>query len=117
VTERGSRLLALAAVATLAVVLLLPARPAGAIAALPLGILLITGLKARRYWGVAVAGLMLPYFCYGVMRMLTEPAGRTGAAAFAGLAVCAFLAALDSMRRRRARLNQPAPGPSARRVS
>jgi len=99
VSERRSRSLALVAIALLACWFLWPPGSVGALAAAPLAILLVTGLRRTRFWGIAAAGAMLPYFSWGVMRVVTEPDARVTATAFTVLTIAAFLAALDSMRR------------------
>lgn len=98
-SERHSRHAALAAITLLACWILWPPGPTGALAAAPLAVLIATGLRRTRFWGIAVAGTMLPYFAWGVTRVVTEPHARAAATAFAALTIAAFLAALDSMRR------------------
>jgi uncharacterized membrane protein len=100
VSAAFSRALTLAGLVLLAVLLLTPPGPAGVAAAAPLGVLVLAGLKPLRYWSIATAGVMLPYFAWGVMRLLTQPGARPVAVGFAALAIAVFLAALDSMRRR-----------------
>ena len=74
-------------------------RPGGLVSAVPLAALLLAGLAGLNYWAIATALVMLPYFSYGVMELLTSPAGRWPAAGFAALTIAIFLAALDSRRR------------------
>lgn len=78
----------------------LPPQPATILAILPLAALLVTARWPTRIWAVAVASVMLAYFSYGVMEILTDPPGRRRALLFSLLTVGIFLAALDSIRRR-----------------
>ena len=95
-----SRLLALAGLLALALLVALPPTPLRIIATLPLVLLFLVGLPPLRYWAIATASVMLPYFCWGVMWIVTEPDARAGAVRFAMLTIATFLLALDSMRRR-----------------
>jgi len=95
-----SRRAALAGLLLLGLMIALPPQPATALAALPLGVLLMAAWRPSRTWAVATASVMLAYFSYGVMEILTNPAGRTRAIGFSLLTVGIFLAALDSIRRR-----------------
>lgn len=99
-TAATSRRLALAGLAGLAAMVLQSPLPASLYGAAPLGVLFVTGLAAPRYWAIATASFMLAYFSYGVMEVLTNPAGRMRAVLFSVLTIAVFLAALDSMRRR-----------------
>ena len=74
--------------------------PSALIGAAPLVGLIISGFAPLSRWWVATAILMLPYFSYGIMEMITNPAGRLSAEVFSALTVGVFLAALDSVRRR-----------------
>lgn len=67
--------------------------------AVPPGLAALAALASLRWWAPATALLMLPYFAYGVMDMLTDPAGRNAAAGFTMLTIVVFFAALDSRRR------------------
>lgn len=95
-----SRALALAGTAALAVLVAWPPEPAALLAAAPLAALLLAGAFRLQYWAIATAILMLPYFCYGVMLVLTDPAARIAAVGFSVLTIAVFLTALDTMRRR-----------------
>ena len=75
-TRVRSRWLALAGLAALMVLLLLPPDPARLISAAPLAGLMLAGLLALSKWHVATAILMLPYFSFGIMEMITNPVGR-----------------------------------------
>lgn len=98
-TEATSRWLALGAVLALAAMLLNPLGPVSAVVAAPLGLLVIAGVLRAARWAIATAVLMLPYFSYGVMDILTNAAGRSRALLFSVLTLVAFFAALDSLRR------------------
>lgn len=98
-TGASSRLLALAGTAVLAAVIARPFAPGSLVAAAPLAVILAAGLLRLRYWAICTAIAMLPYFSWGVMELLTNPAGRAGAIAFAALTIAVFLAALDALRR------------------
>jgi uncharacterized membrane protein len=100
VTGAASRALALAGLLGLAAMIAWPLQPASLIGAAPLGALVLAGALAAPRWAIATAIVMLPYFSYGVMVILTDPPGRTRAVLFAVLTIAVFLAALDSMRRR-----------------
>ena len=97
-----SRGLALTGLAALTILVLQPPDigPGGIAGAAPLAALVIAGALALPRWAIATAIVMLPYFSYGVMALLTDPAGRWRAAGFSALTIGAFLAALDSQRRR-----------------
>jgi uncharacterized membrane protein len=96
-----SRRLALAGLVALAVLLLWPPGAAALVGAGPLAVLILAGTLALPRWAIATAILMLPYFSYGVMEALTNPAGRLQAGIFAALTIFVFLAAMDSLRRKR----------------
>jgi uncharacterized membrane protein len=100
VNEAHSRGLALAGTAALTALVGWPPTPAALIGALPLAAAFLAGLLRLTYWAIGTAIVMLPYFCYGVMLVLTDPAGRIAAAGFSALTIAVFLAALDTMRRR-----------------
>jgi len=100
VTGPPSRWLALATVALLAAMVGAGGGTAALIATAPLAVALLSGLLALAYWAIGTAIVMLPYFCWGVMEIVTNPAGRVRAIAFAVLTIVAFLAALDAQRRR-----------------
>lgn len=89
----------MAGLVALAVLLLRPPDAAGLIGAAPLAALILSGLVPLSRWAVATAILMLPYFSYGIMEMITNPAGRLRAVVFSALTVATFLVALDSARR------------------
>jgi uncharacterized membrane protein len=73
---------------------------AALIGAAPLIALAVGGLLTWRRWAITTAVLMLPYFSYGVMETLTDPAARARAIAFTTLTVGIVIAAFDSTRRR-----------------
>jgi uncharacterized membrane protein len=100
VTGAASRGVALIGLATLTALILQPPDAASLMGAAPLAVLVVAGLASLPRWAIATAILMLPYFCYGVMEIITNPAGRLRAIGFAALTIAIFLAALDSMRRR-----------------
>ncbi len=97
-----SRWLTLAGLIALAVLVLQPPDTgAGAlVSAAPLGLLVAAHLMTLPGSPIATAIVMLPYFSYGVMAMLTDPAGRWRAVGFSVLTIGVFLAALDAHRRR-----------------
>lgn len=101
-SARFSRSLALLGLALMAGWILRPPAPGAAavVAAAPLAVLLLAGLRPLPRWGIATAIVMLPYFSYGVMALLTDAGARGTAVAFSALTVVVFLAALDSQRRR-----------------
>lgn len=99
-TGRASRLVALAGLALVAALLAWPPGAAGLVGAAPLVAVFGAGALSAPRWAIATAIVMLPYFAWGVMSILTDPAGRLRAIAFATLTIVVFLAALDSMRRR-----------------
>jgi len=94
-----SRWLALAGLLGLAGMILARSTQTGVIGVVPLCLLLLTGLKPLPWWAVATALFMLPYFSYGIMDILTDPAQRGAAAILSGLTILVFLAALDTQRR------------------
>jgi hypothetical protein len=96
-----SRHLALAGLVVLAALLLWPPAAAGVLGAVPLGVLLLAGSLALPRWAIATAIVMLPYFSYGVMEAISNPAARVKAAILAATAIAVFLAAMDSLRRGR----------------
>ncbi|WKZ11488.1 MAG: DUF2069 domain-containing protein [Gammaproteobacteria bacterium] len=98
-TAATSRLVALTGLVILATLLGAARGPATVIFIAPLAALLIAGAVAASRWAIATAIVMLPYFSYGVMEILTNPDGRLQAVAFSVLSIVVFLAALDSMRR------------------
>jgi uncharacterized membrane protein len=99
VTGAASRWLALAGLVAIAALLLRPPDAAGMLAAAPLAALILSGFVPLSRWAIATAILMLPYFSYGIMQTITDPAGRMRAVVFSALTVATFLAALDSARR------------------
>jgi len=94
-----SRWLALAGLLGLAGMMLARSTQTAVIGVVPLCLLVLTGIKPLPWWAVATALLMLPYFSYGIMDILTNPSQRGVAAIFAGLTIVVFLAALDTQRR------------------
>lgn len=99
-TGPPSRWLALGTVALLAAMILAGGGTGSLVAATPLAVALVAGLLALAYWAIGTAIVTLPYFCWGVMEIVTDPAGRARAIAFSVLTIVAFLAALDAQRRR-----------------
>ncbi len=99
-TAAASRLAALAGLVALAAMLAVPLGPGTVIAVVPIAAVLVAGAAAARRWAIATAIVMLPYFSYGVMEVLTNPGGRTRALLLTTLTIAVFFAALDSMRRR-----------------
>lgn len=100
-TPAVSRWLAVAGLAALAALLLWPPDIAGLLSTAPLAGLMLAGFSTKSRWAMATAILMLPYFCYGIMEMITNPSGRSWAAVFAALTVAVFLVSMDSLRRGR----------------
>ncbi len=92
--------MALTALIALILMIAVPVDAAAGIAILPLLVLLVTARWPTRLWAVAAASLMLVYFSYGVMEILTDPASRTRAMLFSVLTLTVFFGALDSIRRR-----------------
>jgi uncharacterized membrane protein len=101
VTPAVSRWLAVAGLAALAALLLWPPGFARLLSVAPLAGLMFAGLATKSRWAMATAILMLPYFSYGIMDMITNPAGRLRATVFAALTIAVFLVAMDSLRRGR----------------
>jgi uncharacterized membrane protein len=107
-SDSTPRWLACAGLLTLALLLADPGQVTTLIPVVPLVMAaLAAGLSWRR-WAISAAVMMLPYFCYGVMEILTNPARRTRAMAFTALTISVLLAAFDANRRRR--------GPSTARL-
>jgi uncharacterized membrane protein len=96
-----TRLAAQAATAALLAWILVEPAAGDALAAPPLVALLVAGWRRARYWAIAAASLMLAYFSYGVMALMTTPGNRPAALAYCVLTLLVFFAALDSERRRR----------------
>lgn len=105
--------LTLAGLAVLWVWLLI-APPAGAAAsalvrlviglacAAPLLVLLLTGLRNYRQWGVWVAIVMIPYFALSVGAFLVAPTREPDGALFATLVAALFFAGIRASRQQRA---------------
>jgi uncharacterized membrane protein len=115
VTGRGSQLAALVGLLVLGVMVATPPGPATLVGLVPLSAVFIAGALSAPRWAIATAIVMLPYFAWGVMAILTDPGGRSRAVAFAGLTIAVFLAALDALRRSRMPVSRQPPAPSARR--
>ena len=95
-----ARWIAIIALALLATMLLLDGiTTARLVAVAPLAALAAAAVATMARWSIAAAILMLPYFSWGVMEILTASTGRARAIAFAALSVVVFFAALDSLRR------------------
>lgn len=90
---------ALASLGVLALMLAVPVTPLGLSVAAPLLLMLLAGLLDMPRWPLLAAILLLPYFAYGVMDVLTNPAGRMRAIIFAVLTIIGFFAAMDRLRR------------------
>lgn len=96
-----SHRVALAALLALMLMTALPFSAVRGYALLPLGALLLAGLRPpSRPWAVATGSFMLVYFSLGVMDILTNPAERARAILYSVLAVTVLFAALDAARRR-----------------
>ena len=80
--------------------LLLP-RPSvlSLLATLPVAALLVTALRPPPRWGGWVAVCMIPYVCIAVGELIADPASRANSTLIAVSSVCAFLAAMDYVRR------------------
>jgi uncharacterized membrane protein len=90
-----------------ALILGLAAPPVSAwatLAAAPLVLLLLTGLRPPRRWGAWTALSMIPYFTWWVAEMLTEPRNPWRSASLAVLTIAVFLAGFDALRRKRVTL-------------
>lgn len=98
-SRRSSQWLATLGLLILLVILLRPATPVRMLAGVPLLVAIIFGLRPPPRWGLAVALLMLPYFSFGVMEMLTIADPRWSGLLLAIMTVAVFLAAMDSLRR------------------
>ena len=98
-SRRSSQWLATAGLMALLVMLLQPATPARMLAGVPLLVAILFGLRPPPRWGLPIALLMLPYFSFGVMEMLTTADPRLPGLLIAILTVGIFLAAMDSLRR------------------
>ena len=99
-TGSRSRWIAIVALAALGALLLVDGiSTARLVAVAPLAALAVAALARMSRWSIAAAIVMLPYFSWGVMDILTAPSGRPRAIVFAALSVVVFFAALDSLRR------------------
>ena len=95
-----SRYLALAGLALLMGILLLPTpSPWTLTVSVPLMVLLVTGVKPPPRWGGWVAVLMIPYLCVAVGELIANPAKRTTSALFVVCTVLITFAAMDFVRR------------------
>ena len=99
-TARLSLLITAASLLVLLAGLLLP-RPStlSLLATLPVAILLFTALRPPRRWGGWVAVCMIPYVCVAVGELIADPSSRANSTLVAVSSVCAFLAAMDYVRR------------------
>jgi len=94
------RYLALAGLAALIGILLLPTPSPWTLAiSVPLVLLLVTGLKPPPRWGGWVAVLMIPYFCVAVGELIANPARRPISTIIIGCTILITFAALDYVRR------------------
>jgi uncharacterized membrane protein len=99
-SQRLPRYLALAGLAVMIGILLLPTpSPWTLTVSLPLALLLLTGLKPPPRWGGWVAVLMIPYLCVALGELIANPARRTTSALIIGCAVLIIFAAIDFVRR------------------
>ncbi|MCC7328985.1 MAG: hypothetical protein IT484_02375 [Gammaproteobacteria bacterium] len=94
-----SRRVALGALVVLMLLTALPFTAMRGLTLLPLAAVLVAGAWPSRTWAVATGSVMLGYFSWGVMDILTNPAGRLRAVAYALLTVTVFFGAFDSVRR------------------
>lgn len=99
-TAKHSLLIAATSLLVLLAGLLLP-RPSALslLATLPVAALLITALRPPPRWGGWVAVFMIPYVCVAVGELIANPASRANSTVIAVSSVCAFLAAMDYVRR------------------
>jgi len=98
-TESFARLLTLTALLVMGAVLIWP--PVSALAwaaALPLALLIVTGLRPARRWGGWVAVLMVPYVAVAAMNILAGPMPAPAAISLGVGTVAAFLGGLGWMR-------------------
>jgi uncharacterized membrane protein len=99
-SQRFPHYLALAGLAALMGILLLPSPSAWTLTiSVPLLLLLVTGLKPPPRWGGWVAVLMIPYLCVAVGELIANPTGRIASAMIVGCTVLVLFAAIDFVRR------------------
>ena len=71
----------------------------GVLCAAPLLILLVTGLRAVRQWGVWVAIVMIPYFALSVAALLVSPGQRLPGTALSIVIALVFFSGVATSRR------------------
>ena len=97
--ERLARLGTLAALLVMGAVMLWPPLTALAgAAAVPLALLIVTGLRPARRWGAWVAILMTPYLTVAAMNIVAGPMPGPAAISLGAGTVAAFLGGLGWMR-------------------
>jgi hypothetical protein len=99
-TRRFSQWIAVGSLCVLVGIILPPFSAARLLACAPAGVAALIGLRPPARWGLPVAILMLPYFSYGVMNALVNVGTRNAGILIAIASVVAFLAGMDSLRRR-----------------
>ncbi|MBM4197216.1 MAG: hypothetical protein FJ197_09005 [Gammaproteobacteria bacterium] len=98
-----SRWLAVACLALLCALVLRSITTAAALAAAPLALLALANALRMRRAAIVTTIVLLPYFCYGVMEVVVNTAGRAAALLFTLLTVAAYFAAIDSPRQQNGR--------------
>jgi len=99
-SKDSPRYLALAGLAVLIGVLLLPTpSPWTLTISVPLVLLLVAGLKPPPRWGGWVAVLMIPYFCIAVGELIANPARRTISTIIICCTILITFAAMDFVRK------------------
>ena len=94
------RVITLASLALVFALILWPPTATWQVAgALPLAVLLLTGIRPGKRWGGWVAAWMIPYLSIGVMNLLAGPASPPVGLAMSVASALACLAALDWTRR------------------
>ena len=95
-----SRIVALATLLIMVAALLLPAPSAFSMfVAVPLAILLATGIKPPYKWGGWVGAFMIPYFGVAFGEFIANPASRFTTGIITIGSIAAFFAAMDYVRR------------------
>lgn len=95
-----SGVLVLAGLTCCLALLVLPPTPPRLLGAVPLVVAAAAAIRPPARWGISVALLLLPYFSFGLMEVVTNRSDRARGALFTVCVVFTFLASLDHDRRR-----------------